>query len=337
MADRSKIEWTDATWNPVQATHIENGKSGWHCEKVSPACRYCYAETHNGRRLPNGGTGLPYDRASRDMVVSLVSPDTLVKPFSWKRGRKIFVESMSDLFGDWVAVEEIARVFAVMYDLPHHTFQVLTKRATRMAQVLNRPDFRALVAAAAYEISIEVSPEIEGTVNRGDFLDDVYDRWPFKNVWLGVTAEDDKWANARIPALLSCPAVIRWVSYEPALDRVNWNRFNGLNWIVCGGESGANARPMHPLWAKDCRDYCQARGIPFLFKQWGTWQPANHGPVRSKAPTCRIDTCGRDVTELSGLWDEADEHLYRVGKVNAGRRLSGREWSQFPEEPANAV
>ena len=337
MADRSKIEWTDATWNPVQAFHVEDGNVGWHCEKVSPACRYCYAEAHNGRRLPNGGTGLPYDRASRDLVLSGVDPYTLLKPFAWKRRRKIFVCSMTDLFGDWVTVEEIARVWAIMYEAQWHTFQVLTKRATRMAQVLNRPDFRALVADAAHEIALKRSPEIEGVVTRADAYDDICDLWPLQNVWLGVTAEDDKWANARIPALLSCPAVTRWVSYEPALGPINWKRFSGLNWIVFGGESGSKARPPHPQWAKDTRDYCVERGIAFYLKQWGTWQPANHGTLRSKAPTCRIDTSGRDVTDLPGLWDEADEYLYRVGKVQAGRRLSGREWSQFPEVPANAV
>src|SRR5690348_8356514 len=130
MSANSSIEWTDSTWSPIRARNPDDGKTGWHCVKVSPACAHCYAETFNSRRLPNGGTGLPYNAHST--AETYLDEARLTDPLRWKKPRHIFVCSMTDLFGEWVPEEMIDRVFAVMALTPHHTYQVLTKRPERM-------------------------------------------------------------------------------------------------------------------------------------------------------------------------------------------------------------
>jgi len=333
MADRSKIEWTDATWNPLRATHIESGKVGWHCEKLSPACDHCYAAVFNGRNL-KVGTGLPYVRGSREMVVSAIDEETLFKPFAWKRRRKIFVCSMTDLFGDWVSDLEIARVFAVAWDCQWHTFQFLTKRAARAARLLNCIRFRAVVARQAYEMCIARKPEMEGIVSPDDVYDEVFDLWPLPNAWIGVTAEDQKWADVRIPALLASPAAARFVSYEPALGPIDFAKFGkGLDQIIWGGESGHKARPPNPAWARETRDFCQATGVAFFLKQWGEWRPLRNDESIPDGPRYgEFHSRNGDFVE-SCLCDEGSPGaiMVREGKTAAGRMLDGRVWSQFPE------
>jgi protein gp37 len=242
------IEWTDETWNPVTG-----------CTKVSPGCDHCYAERVTERFHGPG---------SFERVV--LHPDRLEKPLHWCKPRKVFVNSMSDLFHDEIPDEFIARVFAVMSLAPRHQFQLLTKRHGRM---------RSVLGSAAFEETVR---DIARTVKYGGGwsnprLNDVnYRTWPLPNVWIGVSAEDQKRAELRIPALLETPAAVRFVSLEPLLGPIDLDavplpspQARPLDWVIVGGESGRSARPMHAAWARDLRDQCVTAGVPFLFKQWG--------------------------------------------------------------------
>lgn len=296
MADGSKIEWTDATWNVVIG-----------CDKVSPGCDHCYAirTAHRMQANPNpvisaayAGTEADGDWTGR---VNLVT-DRLDLPLKWRRPRRIFVNAQSDLFHDQVPDEFIARVFAVMTRAEAHTFQVLTKRHGRMRSLLSSDKFIGLV-------DIELG---------GDGSADLFRRdvgWPLPNVWLGVSVEDQKRADLRIPALLDTPAAVRWLSCEPLLGPVDvinglgdgW--LTGIDWIVAGGESGPGSRPMHPDWARSLRDQCQVAGVPFLFKQWGSHRPSAAGSI---------------------VRGGVRFPMVPASKRAAGRVLDGRTWDEYP-------
>ncbi|KPG20340.1 DUF5131 family protein, partial [Mycobacteroides immunogenum] len=247
MGDKTGIEWADSTWNPITG-----------CDKVSPGCDHCYAETFAERWR---GTEGHYFEHGFDVQLR---PDKLALPLRWTKPRKVFVNSMSDLFHEKVSDEYIARVFSVMACAERHTFQLLTKRHGRMRSLLNSEAFRELVFKCQ---ALELPGDVMG------------DYWPLPNVWLGVSAEDQKRADLRIPALLDTPAAVRFISAEPLLGPIDLSRFvedDGekfdlppLSWVIVGGESGPGARPMHPDWARSLRDQCVAAGVPFLFKQWG--------------------------------------------------------------------
>ena len=266
-------------------------------------------------------------------------PERLGWPLKWEKPRRIFVCNESDLFHEAVPVRFAAEVFNTMasdrlrcrkkecehdeeecYQDPGHTYQILTKRAERMLELL-RPGGKLEDDVFSYwpgDSPISIAME--------------YGDWPLLNVWLGVSVEDQKTADERIPLLLQTPAAVRFVSYEPALvpvDFAPWLLANGnstgdrkgLDWIIAGGESGPNARPCEVRWIRAVRDHCQAAGVPFFFKQWGQWCPESqlsqeifvqsvHGGVGSKY--------------------QADETHHRVGKKAAGRLLDGREWNEFP-------
>jgi len=271
VGDRTGIEWTEATWNPATG-----------CTKVSPGCDHCYAETIAHRFA---GT-----KAYPDGFAPTLRPELLDQPLRWTRPRRIFVCSMADLFHDQVPDEYIAEVFAVMATAGQHTFQVLTKRHARMRSLLSSWDFVNMVAKAANVRTGRTSPP------------HALPGWPLPNVWVGVSAENQRWADIRIPALLDTPAAVRWVSAEPLLGplvlhpywtagKPEWGpeypeptsptgvlvrdlvKGPRLDWVVAGGESGPGARPMHPDWPERLRDDCAAAGVPFLFKQWGEWTP----------------------------------------------------------------
>jgi protein gp37 len=208
------IEWTDATWNPVTG-----------CSKISPGCKHCYAE-HWSKRLQ--AMGQP---RYRDGFAVTLQPETLDAPLSWRKPRNVFVNSMSDLFHDAVPLEYIKKVFTVMERADWHTFQILTKRAERLA---------------------EVAPLLP---------------WP-ENVWMGVTVESAE-CTWRIAHLVKVPAAVRFLSVEPLLGPIPNLPLEGINWVIVGGESGPGARPMDAAWAEQIRDRCVALKIPFFFKQWG--------------------------------------------------------------------
>lgn len=285
MADHTKIEWADATWNPVTG-----------CTVVSPGCTNCYAMKLAGTRMKHHPTrsGLTAESKAGPVWTGEVrfNEQWLDQPLRWKKPRMIFVCAHGDLFHENVPDEWIDRVFAVMALCPQHTFQVLTKRSGRMREYICKLDgesrrWKRLGDAAAVMIGTE------GYYRAGEC------QWPLHNVWLGVSVEDQSRADERIPDLLATPAAVRWISAEPLLGPVDLCRVgdghldalngieaadrpdparrmvNSLDWIVAGGESGPGARPMHPDWARWLRDQCAAAGVPFFFKQWGSCLPCS--------------------------------------------------------------
>lgn len=246
----TKIEWTrnadgaaGKTWTPIQARNEATGKVGWFCEHVSEGCRNCYAERMNSNTY--FGNGLDYKSAALDQVELFLNEKILEQPLHWRKPVNIFPCSMTDLFGRWVKDEWLDRIFQVMYDAKRHTFQCLTKRPERMLDY----------------------------VSRSAYLSNA----PLENVWLGVSVEDQKTADERIPLLMETPAAVRWISAEPLLGLIDLESVptmeGSIDWVVVGGESGPKARPMHPDWARSLRDQCVAAGVPFFFKQWGEWSP----------------------------------------------------------------
>jgi len=214
MAQGSAIEWTEATWNPVTG-----------CTKISPGCKHCYAERMAWRLQTMG-------QANYANGFSLtLQPHMLELPLAWKQPQTVFVNSMSDLFHKDVPLEYIQKVFAVMGRAHWHSFQVLTKRADRLARV---------------------SPNLE---------------WP-PNIWMGVSIENYEY-QARLDNLRRTGAQIKFLSLEPLLGPLDAIDLTGIDWVIVGGESGPGARLMDPTWARDLRDQCLRAGVPFFFKQWG--------------------------------------------------------------------
>jgi protein gp37 len=308
MGAQSKIEWTDASWSPIRARNLATGKIGWHCEHVSDGCRNCYAESIN-RHL---GTGLDFKPGHRADVEIFLDDKMLLAPLRWKKPRRIFVNSMSDTFAEFVKDEWLDRMFAVMALCPQHTFQVLTKRPERM---------RAYIDAVMGDQSIGVNRLGATALWTGlTGPQGPFPSWPLPNVWLGISAEDQAAADERIPLLLQTPAAVRFVSLEPLLGPIKlretlstdrhgeWlasglsGEERGLNWVIVGGESGPHARPMHRRWVRDLRDQCAAAGVPFFFKQWGQHRPP---------------------TENDLAWRS-------LGKKRSGRLLDGAEHNGFP-------
>jgi len=314
MAD-TKIEWTNGVWNPVTG-----------CSKVSQGCKNCYAEGIAKRFF---ATGYPPndDGSLRTFTDVRCHEDRLDIPLRWKKTRRIFVNSMSDLFHPDVPFGFISKVFAVMGLCSQHTFQVLTKRPERMLEYVLQAKHRS---PGFTEASVCMAHKVQGlTADQIASLQfTAGNTWPLPNVWLGVSVEDQKTADERIPLLLQTPAAVRWVSAEPLLGpiefRGSWlnptaQPANPLGWVVVGGESGPGARPMHPDWARSLRDQCQAANVPFFFKQWGEWKQSDN-PVESfNHNTGDFETITARVA------------FKRVGKHTAGRLLDGREWNEYPE------
>ena len=279
MTDRSAIEWTQATWNPVTG-----------CDRISPGCQHCYALTLAKRLKAMGQAKYQTDGrppTSGPGFGVAVHPHALGEPLRWRKPRRIFVNSMSDLFHARVPDGFIAQVVAVMAATPQHTYQVLTKRPGRMARLLGSDAFAKQVfdLGAAYGVAALT--------------------WPLSNLWLGTSVEDQPRADQRIPQLLAAPATIRFLSCEPLLGPIDlrcWlppvrpdcvrasgqltdpdrqaiatfghqlRRADGqptIDWVIAGGESGPGARPMDLGWVRGLRDQCQAAGLPLFFKQWG--------------------------------------------------------------------
>ncbi len=216
-------------------TKIEWATDTWNpvrgCAKVSPGCKHCYAETFAER-----WRGIPGHAYEQGFDLRLV-PEALEVPIKWSRPRLIFVNSMSDLFWEEVPRGYVDSVFDVMTRAVHHTFQMLTKRAGRLREYM----------ASNYGGRIAPPP----------------------NVWLGVSVEDRKYGLPRVDDLRATPAAVRFLSVEPLLESLGRLDLAGIDWVICGGESGAKARPMQPDWAREVRDACAAQGVPFHFKQWG--------------------------------------------------------------------
>jgi protein gp37 len=214
MAQMSSIEWTDATWNPVSG-----------CSKLSLGCEHCYAQ-RMAHRLQ--AMGLP---AYANGFAVTLHPEALAAPLCWKKPRMVFVNSMGDLFHEEIPLAFIKKVFAVIAQTPHHTYQVLTKRAERLSALSEKL------------------------------------QWP-GNLWMGVTVESSSYVP-RIQQLLTTPASVKFLSLEPLLGPLPKLPLKGIDWVIVGGESGPGARPMERAWATQVRDQCVRSSVPFFFKQWG--------------------------------------------------------------------
>lgn len=354
MADGTMIEWTDATWNPITG-----------CSIKSPGCINCYAQTLAGTRLRNipSRKGLTDETKNGPVFNGKLSFNEgwLDQPLLWKRPRRIFVCAHGDLFHENAPDEWIDKVFAVMALAPQHQFQVLTKRADRMRAYLS--------AARAHPVGLEamdltmksLARDPRSTVGAGCILqgDIVHLKvWPLPNVWLGVSAERQKEADERIPLLLQTPAAKRFISAEPLIGPISfrWARWDSwkdqsgkqrptvdehdglrmLDWVIVGGESGRNARPMHPDWARSLRDQCAAAGVPFFFKQHGNWV-ATYDRDKEDSDWQRCGEMnarpGRWLNLAGGQGFHGDRVVYveNISKKAAGRHLDGQEHSEFPQ------
>jgi protein gp37 len=344
MSDASTIELTDATWNPVRG-----------CSRVSTGCERCYAEVFAARFA---GPGRPFEGLTRRTPggprwtgkIRLV-PEALEIPLHWRKPRRVFVNSMSDLFHEDVPDDFIHAVFAVMARSRHHTFQVLTKRPARMRALLSRWQSEGLTMREGCGVTLP-------------------------NVWLGVSVEDQRAADERIPELLATPAAVRFLSCEPLLGPVNLSKWFGgpgspvrkdnpgptdeprtvrggharsepsgsvtghvaepqldpagaaasrtrpsISWVIAGGESGPGARPMHPAWARSLRDQCVAAGVPFFFKQWGEWADSTAVDPKPRAIEDRIFTSDGEVLGAGGGRGSA-----ACGMVEGDWRERGAAW-----------
>ena len=278
------IEWTEETWNPTTG-----------CTKVSPGCAHCYAETLTKRYAGRPGWPETFEPwiPGNDTVV--LHPDRLDAPLRWKKPSRVFVNSMSDLFHEYVPDEFIDRVFAVMALTPQHTFQVLTKRPERMREYMTAErtahfaDGSPVTPRNPYHSAdfvlwaAQAICEADGVVKR-EYPDGYTFDWPLENCWLGVTVENQHFTDERIPILLDTPAAIRFISAEPLLGPVDIT-FPGrllpsdleprIDWVICGGESGAKARPFNANWARDLLQQCSYNRTPFFMKQLGGFRPGN--------------------------------------------------------------
>lgn len=292
----TNIEWTDETWNPVRG-----------CTRVSEGCRNCYAERIAARFSNDYTRSNPgvFERFAQRTPsgprwtgrVELIE-SKLTEPLHWRKPKRIFVNSMSDLFHEALSHKDRVRVFSKMREAPQHIYQILTKRG----QVMR--DF------GEWWCMQHVEPQMPS------------------NWWFGVSVEDQKTADERIPLLLQTPAAVRFVSYEPALGAVDFKRWicytaplsqhTFLDWIIAGGESGPGARPTHPQWFRFVRDQCQTAGVAFFFKQWGEWCDWDNLTPEAYAS---FDNDG--AAPFDGM--------RRVGKKAAGALLDGREWREFPK------
>jgi len=376
MADKSKIEWTESTWNPIVG-----------CSVISPGCTHCYAMRMAARLQKmnrTGGSGSAYVNAYDGTTidtkagavwsgkVALAPEHILTAPLRRWKPTTYFVNAMGDLFHESVPDEWIDKVFVVMALAPQHTFQVLTKRGDRM---------RAYVSAVAAGRQRYTTWAARGgdIARMFDLERKVPPLWPLPNVWLGVSAEDQQRADERIPDLLATPAVVRFVSAEPLLGPIDFMSTlggtlwmggqrgskathrhpgragdvlhgilhecdptrphhhhdercgQGLDWIIVGGESGHDARPMHPAWARSIRDQCAATGVPFFFKQHGEWSPV---PSEGQEHELCVVMPDGQVLRKGKMLDRANEVgeiMFRLGKKQAGRLLDGCEHNAMPE------
>lgn len=325
MSKKTKIEWCDHTFNPWEG-----------CQKVSPGCDHCYAETRNARF--SGGTAVNWGPDAPRRLTSLAN---WAQPLRWNKEAerlgvryRVFCASLADVFDNAVPVQWRIDLMHLMLQTPRLDWLLLTKRIGNAHNMLDVA-FRA-VHAQRETWANNVPP----------------------NVWIGATITSQEEADRDIPKLLAVPAAKRFLSMEPLLGAVDLvkskavrsmcktcasGQSNGcildqpgpfVDWVIVGGESGPNARPMHPDWARSLRDQCQAAGVPFLFKQWGEWVDADNGPDDDSAyegkPDCWAHIEGGHHSGEMGVDFFNTYPMYRVGKKAAGRLLDGREWNEVP-------
>lgn len=317
MSEVTNIEWADSTFNPWEG-----------CQKVGPGCDHCYAETRNSRF--NGGTPINWGPGAPRRRTSIKNWNL---PRRWNadadkfrlthgRRQRVFCSSLADVFDNAVDPQWRVDLFELIQATPNLDWMLLTKRIGNVDAMLN-----------------EVLPELSTMGGQ---------QWPWPNVWIGATIVNQEEADRDIPKLLKVPAKVRFLSMEPLLGMVNlrYHIFSeptgkfrtfrnkrqielkkpsdgGLHWVIVGGESGPDARPMHPDWVRDLRDQCEIYDVPFLFKQWGEWVsvPDLRNLPGGQCPGFGVfDKC---------LYNQEHEAV-RVGKKTAGRKLDGRTWDGYP-------
>ncbi|MDR3408440.1 MAG: phage Gp37/Gp68 family protein [Methylovirgula sp.] len=307
MADNSNIEWCHATVNAISG-----------CTPISPGCANCFAMRAGGMGRPHHpSNGLTQESKAGHVWTGAVrlNETWLRRPLSWRRPRRIFWNAHGDAWHESVPVEWIDRELAVAALTLQHIHLFLTKRSTHMRRYFEDP--------ATPERVLDQCRYLGGLPTRW--------QWPLPNVWLGVSVEDQTRADERREDFRATPGAVKFVSYEPALGPVDWEGWDFVHQIIGGGESGPNARPMHPDWQRATRDWCAPRGIAYFFKQWGEWSPY----VRNSWANIKvIDQDGR--CQSPDLFDSALARqfklasLTRVGKKAAGRLLDGVEHNAIP-------
>lgn len=326
----TNIEWTKTenkdgsttkgeTWNPIAG-----------CDKISDGCKHCYAikDAHRLAGNPNpkiaakyeGTTKIENGKMNWTGRINFASEDVLLQPMRWTRPRKIFVNSMSDLFHESVPDEWIDKIFAVMALSKQHTFQVLTKRPERMRDYFTKQKNGENRSFFVWGEIKELKPSL--------LWKNEVEIFPRPNIHLGVSVENQK-EKHRIETLRDIPAAIRFLSLEPLLENLGDLNLSGIDWVIVGGESGNGARLVHPDWIKSLRDQCVSAGVPFFFKQWGNWFP-----IGEKVLLGAEWSIGK-AKALSHihLWnDDGGNVSVNIGKKNAGRFLNGRTWDEFPKE-----
>lgn len=331
-------KWWKWQWNPVSG-----------CTPCSPGCQNCYAK----RMSQNPRFAQVFNNTENPFAVTL-HPERLLAPMQHKKPELVFVCNVSDLFNEAVPFDFINQVFAVMTLCPQHQFVIVTKREKRLAEYCNLGPKGADRAFAIMKYVESIGVKTKRFVHK--YAASM--SWPLPNVGLMVTVCNQDEADEKIPTLLSVPAAWRGVSYEPALGPVDFthvkfgnslymntlltqeNRMEtmgrvpdikALDWIVCGGESGPNARPMNPKWARDVRDACVRAGVRYYFKQWGEWLPIDMPWEQFYPKSLASDECWVNYAGGSGYHGEEVWRMKRVGKKKAGRLLDGRTWDEMPE------
>lgn len=357
MADTS-IEWTDKTWNPVVG-----------CTKISPGCKNCYAKTlHDQRHKAHGeGKRVPPQYAHPFEVVQTM-PDRLTDPLSWRAPKKVFVNSVSDLFHDDIPEAFIDQVFGVMALARRHTFQVLTKRPARMAAYIAR--LRAdsegrWFYPALFEHVSTLFRDAGDEATRERFLQAAHDHqgksgWPLPNVWLGTSVENQAATDERIPYLLRTPAEVRFLSCEPLLgavdlrrhltplvdtgedipraERREWDlptRLPGIDWVIVGGESGADARPCNVEWVRSVVQQCRAAGTAVFVKQLGAkpYDPSAANGVPGARDERTLPVTREDLRVLAECLDAMTMRLADKKGGEMSEWPSDLRVREFPEVP----
>lgn len=320
MSAGTKIEWTDATWNPLRARNRRTGKVGHYCELISPGCANCYAAAFQPR------FGLPvYSGPSRrdermEELEFFLDEKVLMEPFRWKKPRRVFVCSMTDVFGDWVPDGVLDRLFAVLAMRPAVIWQVLTKRAERMAAYFAAPDLVRRIRMEMLDMQDGKPQPLFATTSK--VLQQLQEGqgWPLPSVHLGVSAENREWWDRRVPLLKRCPAAVRFVSAEPLLGDLGdiHQDLRGsalpcpdglpgcevlhlgedrIHWLIAGGESGPHSRPCDIDWIRSLVTQCRLAGTATFVKQAGShvvWngisRPGQHWPMDTRKQDINFET-----------------------------------------------